>query len=156
MAGFTPASPITGAPGTGLTSPTYTLVADAAPAQNAKQWYVSALGGTQTGVVVSSVNMPFTITVYKPAVFARIPPVNPITGVLPSAGKNVHAVITRKGVVVLAGQTPRIATYETKVSLPAGCESADFPNVVAGLSAHIGSLWEQSNEWADAYASGAL
>lgn len=156
MAGFTPASPITGAPGTGLTSPTYTLTADAAPAPNAKQWYVTALGGTQTGVVVSSVNMPFTITVYKPAVFARIPPVNPVTGVLPAAGKNVHAVITRKGVVVLAGQTPRIATYETKISIPAGAESADFPNLVAGLSAHVGSLWEQSNEWADAYASGAL
>jgi hypothetical protein len=156
MAGFSPASPVTGAPGTGLTSPTYTLVADAAPAPNAKQWYVSALGGTQTGVVVSSVNMPFTTTVYRPAVFARLPPVNPVTGVLPGAGKNVHAVITRKGALPLAGQTPRIVTYETKVSIPAGCESADFPNLVAGLSEHIGSLWEQSNEWCDAMASGAL
>lgn len=156
MAGFTPSSPITGAPGTSLTSPTYTLVADAAPVPNSKQWYVSALGGTQTGVSISSVEKPFTITVFRPAVFNRLPPVNPVTGVLPRTGRNVHRVLTRKGVVQLTGQTPVIATIDTIVSVPAGAEANDKPSLEALMSAHIGALWEQSNEWGDAIASGAL
>lgn len=156
MAGFTPASPVTGAPGTGLTTPTYTLVSDSPPAQNSKQWYVSALGGTQTNVTISSVDKPFTLTVYKPAVFQRIRVVNPVTGVLPQGGRNVHVVLTRKGATPLAGQTPQLIQIKTEVSIPAGCEAADFPALAAALSLHIGSLWEQSNEWGDAMASGAL
>lgn len=153
---FTPASPVTGAPGTGLTSPTYTLVADAPPAPNSKQWYVSALGGTQTNVTISSVDKPFTISVFRPAVFNRLPPVNPTTGVLPRVQRNVHKVITRKGATPLAGQTPQLILVETTVTVPAGCETADFPAMAAALSLHIGALWEQSNEWGDALASGAL
>lgn len=156
MAGFSPASPITGAPGTGLSSPTYTIVADAAPAPNAKQWYVSALGGTQTNVTISSVDKPFTLSVYRPIVFQRLPPVNPVTGVLPRTGRNVHTVLSRKGATPLTGQTPQNIVIKTEVSIPAGCETNDFPALAAALSAHIGSLWEQSNEWGDAMASGAL
>lgn len=153
---FSPASPCTGAPGTGLTSPTYTLVADAPPAPNGKQWYVSALGGTQTNVTVSSVDKPFTLSVFRPAVFNRIPPVNPVTGVLPRVQRNVHKIITRKGGTPLAGQTPQIILIETSVSVPAGVETADFPALAASLSLHIGALWEQSNEWGDAQAAGTL
>lgn len=150
------ASPVTGAPGTGLTSPTYTMTADAPPAPNGKQWYVSALGGTQTGVTISSVDKPFTLSVFRPAVFNRLPPVNPVTGVLPRVQRNVHKVITRKGATPLAGQTPQIILIETSVTIPAGCETADFPALAAALSLHCGSLWDQSNEWGDAQASGAL
>lgn len=153
---FNPASPVTGAPGTGLTSPTYTLTADGAPALNAKQWYVSAIGGTQTGVSVSSVEKPFTITVYRPAVFRRLTPVNPVTGILPPQGRNVHAVLTRKGAVPLAGQQSQLILIKTEVSVPVGVEANDFPSLAAALSEHIGALWEQSNEWGDAIASGSL
>lgn len=156
MAGFSPASPITGAPGTGLTSPTYTIAADAPPVTNSKQWYVSALGGTQTGVTVSSVDKPFTITVYKPAVFRRLSPVNPVTGVLPPQGRNVHSVLTRKGALPLAGQSSQLILIKTEISIPVGVETNDFPALAAAVSAHIGALWEQSNEWSDAMASGAL
>lgn len=156
MAGFTPASPITGAPGTGLTSPTYTIVADAPPVSNSKQYYVSALGGTQTNVTVSSVDKPFTITVYKPAVSRRLGTVNPVTGVLPPQGRNVHSVLTRKGATPMVGQASQLILVKTEVSIPVGCETNDFPALAAALSAHIGALWEQSNEWGDALASGAL
>ena len=45
-------SPITGQPQTGLTSPTYTVVADTAPAGNpGKQVAVTALGGDRKSVV---------------------------------------------------------------------------------------------------------
>lgn len=154
--GFNPSSPVTGAPGTGLTSPEYTLAVDAPPAANGKQWYVTALGGTQTGVAVSSVDKPFTLSVFRPAVFNRIPPVNPTTGVLPRVQRNVHKVITRKGGTPLAGQTPQLILIETVITVPAGVETADFPALAAAMSLHIGSLWEQSNEWGDALASGAL
>lgn len=153
---FSPASPIAGAPGTGLTTPTYTITADAPPAPNAKQWYVSALGGTQTGVTVSSVDKPFTITVYKPAVFRRLPPVNPVTGVLPAAGRNVHTVLTRKGATPMSGQQSQLIMIKTEISVPVGVEQNDFPALAAAISAHFGALWEQSNEWGDAVASGAL
>jgi hypothetical protein len=153
---FSPASPVTGAPGTGLTSPTYTLVADASPSPNGKQWYVSALGGTQTGVTISSVDKPFTVSVFRPGSFNRRPPVNPVTGVLPRVQRNVHKVITRKGGTPLAGQTPQMILIETVVTVPAGVETADFPAVAAALSLHIGALWEQSNEWGDALAAGTL
>jgi hypothetical protein len=153
---FNPTSPVTGAPGTGLTSPTYTLSVDAPPAPNAKQWYVSALGGTQTGVAVSSVDKPFTISVFRPANFNRRPPVNPTTGVLPRVQRNVHKVITRKGGTPLAGQTPQMILIETVITVPAGVETADFPSVAAAVSLHCGALWEQSNEWGDALAAGTL
>lgn len=153
---FTPASPVTGAPGTGLTSPTYTLVVDTPPSSNGKQWAVSALGGTQTSVVVSSVSRPFTLSVFRPAVLKQLPPVNPTTGALPSVGRNVFKVITRKGVVPLAGQASQNMLIETTISIPAGADIADFPNIAAGLSLHIGALWEQSNELGDTCASGVL
>lgn len=153
---FNPASPITGAPGTGLTTPTYTIAVDAPPAPNSKQWYVTTLGGTQTGVTISSVDKPFTITVYKPAVFRRLPPVNPVTGILPAAGRNVHTVLTRKGATPLSGQQAQLIMIKTEISVPVGVELNDFPALAASMSAHIGALWEQSNEWGDAVASGAL
>lgn len=153
---FSPASPVTGAPGTGLTSPTYTLVVDTPPSSNGKQWAVSALGGTQTNVVVSSVSRPFTLSVFRPAVLKQLPPVNPVTGALPSVGRNVFKVITRKGVIPLAGQSSVNMLVETTISIPAGADIADFPNIAAAMSLHIGSLWEQSNELGDTLASGIL
>lgn len=153
---LSPASPITGAPGTGLTSPTYTVTADAPPAPNSKQWYVSALGGTQTGVTVSSVDKPFTFTVYKPQTFRRLIAVNPVTGVLPSVGRNVHTLLTRKGALPLAGQQSQLILIKTEVSIPVGCEANDFPALAAAMSGHIGLLWDQSNEWGDALAAGSI
>jgi hypothetical protein len=131
-------------------------VADLAPVPNSKQYYVSALGGTQTGVTVSSIDKPFTLTLFKPVSFQRLPPVNPVTGVLPRTARNVWRLLTRKGATPLSGQTPQLVTIETIISVPAGCETADFPAIAAAMSAHIGSLWEQSNELGDSLASGAL
>jgi hypothetical protein len=62
---FAPTSPVTGAAQSGLTAPTYTLTADVAPAQNAKQYAVTALGGTQTGVISHSVAAPFTLAMFR-------------------------------------------------------------------------------------------
>lgn len=69
---FNPTSPVTGGTITGLTSPTYTLAADTARSLNENQWYVSALGGTQTGVVTHSANRPFTVTFRMPQFLKRL------------------------------------------------------------------------------------
>jgi hypothetical protein len=92
-------SPITGTAQTGFTSPTYTVAADTAPDVNAKQWAVTGLGGTQTGVTVHSIASPFTLTYWRPKIMRilRIP--NPTTGILSDVPNNVHSVLTRKGVV---------------------------------------------------------
>lgn len=144
---FAPSSPVTGATQTSLASPTYTLSADTPPNAYSIQKAVTALGGTQTNVDTSStVSKPFTITFSRPANFKSLPSVNPVTGVLPRVSHNVWTLLSRKGVIPLAGQAPVVATIRTEFSIPAGAETADMPNVRAMMSLHIGALWEQSNE----------
>lgn len=151
------ASPLTGATATGyLTSPTYTVVADLAPSPNGRQYAVSALGGTQTDVEISSISQPFTITLFKPAQLKQLPVLNPVTGVLPAVGRNVFKVITRKGAIPLVGQTPQTVLIETSISVPAGCSDADANSVAAAMSLHFGALWEQSNEIMDTVKSGVV
>lgn len=153
---WAPASPVTGAAMTGLTSPTYTLVADSPPVPHSKQYTVSALGGTQTGVVVGSVSRPFTISFFKPALLKQLPPLNNVTGQLSSVPVNVYKQITRKSVLPLAGQPGRTMVITTTVEMPAGSDVADAVNALAGLSLHIGALWEQSNEIGDTIQTGVM
>jgi hypothetical protein len=149
-------SPVTGAPETSFTSPTYTHVADQAPDTNSKQVAVTALGGTQTGVVVHSVAAPFTGTAFRPKTFKVLGKTNPVTGELRSVPMNVYKVISRKGVIVLAGQPYSIARMTTLVEVPAGCDVADPANLKALQSFHIGSLWQQSTGLGDTTIAGVL
>lgn len=152
---FAPSSPVTGGAQTGLTSPTYTIVADTPPDVNAKQYVVTALGGTQTGVNISSVAAPFTVSMFRPKVFKNLKPVNS-QNVLPEVPYNTFKVITRKGVLPLAGQAARNMVITTIIELPAGSDVADAPNVRAGLSLHIGALSAQSAGVGDTVVSGVL
>lgn len=149
-------SPVTGAAQTGLTSPTYTHVSDVAPDVNGRQHAVSALGGTQTGVIVSSVAAPFTITFFRPKVFKILGTPNPVTGVISSVPRNVYKVVTRKGVLPLADQPYQTMLVTTIIEVPAGSDTADAPNVRAALSMHIGSLSQQSAGLGDTVVSGVL
>jgi hypothetical protein len=137
-------SPITGTAQTGLTAPTYTLVTDIAPSNNGKQWAVSALGGTQTGVVAHSVAAPFTISAFKPANTVVLGTPNPNTGIIGNVKKNTYKVITRKGVLPLAGQPYQTMIITTTIDVPAGSDLADSTSVRAALSAHLGALSQQS------------
>ena len=74
---WNPTSPVTGAAQTGLTTPTYTFVADVAPDANGKQVAVTALGGTQVGVTPHSVASPFTGTFVRPKSFKALGQPNP-------------------------------------------------------------------------------
>lgn len=149
-------SPIAGTAQTGLTSPTYTHVADTYPGVNGKQVAVTALGGTQTGATVHSVAAPFTISVVRPAVFKSLGKPNPVTGLIANVPTNQYKVLTRKGVLPLAGQPFRNMQITTIIEVPAGADVADPVNIRAALSAHIGALSQQSAGIGDTSVNGIL
>lgn len=149
-------SPVTGAAQTGFTSPTYTLTADTAPDVNAKQWAVTALGGTQAGASAHSVASPFTVTMFRPKVSKTLGTPNPVTGVVSNIPKNVYKVITRKGVVPLAGQNAVTMLFTTIMEVPAGADLANPAEIRAALSAHIGSLNQQAAGIGDTTVNGIL
>lgn len=153
---FAPSTPVTGATQTGLTSPTYTIAADSNPDNNGKQYYVSALGGTQSGVLAHSVAAPFTLSMFRPKVLKNLAPVNPVTGVLRSVPMNTYKVITRKGVLPLAGQAYKTAMIKTELDIPAGSDLADPLNLRAAISAHIGLLSQISNEIGNTVVTGTI
>lgn len=153
---FAPTTPITGSPQTGLTSPTYSIALDTAPDANGKQYYVSALGGTQTGVLAHSVAAPFTHSMFRPKVLKTLAPVNPVTGVLRSVPMNTYKAITRKGVLPLAGQSHKTAVIKTELDIPAGSDLADPLSLRAAISAHIGLLTQISNGLGDTVVTGTI
>lgn len=153
---ISPTSPLTGASMPDLTTPTFTLTADTAPNARSKQWAVTALGGTQSGVDVHSVSCPFTITFERPASFKLLGQPNPVTGVVSNVGRNVYTVRTRKGVTPLSGQSEQVMLIETKVSVVAGSDTADAVSIQSALSAHIGALSDQSDEIGDLAQDGVL
>lgn len=153
---FSLTSPITGGAQTGFTAPTYTHIADNFPDTNGKQVAVTALGGTQAGVTAHSVSSPFTVAVVRPKAYKVLGKTNPTTGLLPSVPVNQHKVITRKGMIPLAGQPFSVGRMTTIVELPAGADTADAANIRAMFSAHIGALSQQSAGWGDTAVSGVL
>lgn len=153
---FALTSPITGQTQTGLTSPTYTITADTPPNINSKQWVVSALGGTQTGVVAHSVSAPFSIAMFRPQNPQVLAPVNPVTGVLTKVPMNTYKVVVRKGVLPLAGQAYKNALLTLVLDVPAGSDTADPLNVRAMLSAGFGALVQASAGIGETVTTGTL
>jgi hypothetical protein len=153
---FAPTTPVTGSAQTGLTSPTYTIAVDSNPDNNGKQYYVSALGGTQTGVLAHSVAAPFTLSCFRPKVLKNLAPVNPVTGVLRAVPTNTYKVITRKGVLPLAGQAYKTAVIKSELEIPAGSDLADPLSLRAAISAHIGLLSQISSALGDTTVTGTI
>jgi len=149
-------SPVTGAAQTGFVTPTYTLVADTPPASNAKQWAVTAVGGTQTGVDVHSVSKPFTIAVFRPAQLKPLPQANVPTGIIKNVPSNTYKVITRKGASVAANQAPVIDRISTIIDVFAGTDSFEPTDVQAMIALHIGALSQVSAGIGDTALSGVL
>lgn len=150
-------SPITGASQTGLTSPTYTLTSDVAPDVNAKQWAVTALGGTQTGVTVHSVASPFTLTFWRPKLLSVLSAVSTATGVLLGrVPRNKYAFIVRKGMLPLANQPAEVGVVRCEIDLPAGADTYSPAEIRALLSAAIGGLSQISAGIGDTAVTGVM
>lgn len=153
---FNPSSPITGAAVSGLTSPTYTIVTDTAPNIHGKQYAVSALGGTQTGVDVNSVSKPFTVSFFRPQVLRVLPQANPVTGIIKSVPMNTYKLITRKGVQPGANQNAITMRITTTIEVPAGSDTYEPEDLRAALSCHFGVGSAQASGIADTIVSGVL
>lgn len=153
---FTLTSPVTGSAQTGLTTPTYTLTADVAPDVNGKQYAVTALGGTQTGVAVHSVGSPFTITFWRAKVLRVLGNPNPVTGVVSNVPVNTYKLITRKGVTPLAGQPTKTMVITTTIDVPAGADLADAEDIRAALSLHGGAIAQASAGIGDTVINGVM
>lgn len=149
-------SSLTGSAQTGFTTPGYTLSADNPPDNNAKQSAVTALTGTQAGVVPHSVSAPFVISAWKPKQMAVLGKPNPTTGLVANIPMNNYKVITIKGVLPLAGQPYKNMVIRTTIDVPAGSDTADQANIRAALSAHIGLLSAQSAGIGDTTINGLL
>jgi len=147
-------SPVTGTAQVGLTSPTYTVVVDQAPTLNGKQYAVTALGGTQTGVDVSSVQRPFTWSVFRPANFKQVR--RDSNGRVTGVPKNTHKLITRKGVTVTASGDLSTFNIYTVLDVPAGAEQYDAINLRAALSLHAGALQQVASGLGDTVVSGVM
>jgi len=154
--GFSPSSPVTGGAQTGLTSPTYTIVSATAPDTNGKQFAVTALGGTQTGVTAHSVARPFTTTAWIPKTFKVLGTPNPATGVIPNVPNNEYKIITRKGVLPLVDQPNKVAHVTTTIAVPAGADATDPEDIRAMLSLHFGILSAESADIGDMVIDGLL
>lgn len=153
---FAPSSPVTGAAVTGLTSPTYTLTSDVAPSANGKQFAVTALGGTQTGVDVNTVSKPFTLSFFRPVSLRGLPAANPVTGVIKSVPMNTYKMITRKGAAPASNQSILTARITTIIEVPAGTDTYEPEEIRAMLSLHFGTGWANASGIADTVLTGVM
>jgi len=149
-------SPVTGGAQTGFTTPTYTHALDISPAVNARQVYVTAVGGAGNTPLLHSASSPFFTSVWRPKVFAQLGKPHPVTGLLTSVPMNTYKVTTGKGVTPLAGQPSKTATMSTLMNVPAGSDIADPVNLRAMISMHIGCLNQLSAELGNSAVSGAI
>jgi len=149
-------SPVAGATVAGLTSPTYSVAVDQAPNTNSKQWYVSAIGGTQTGVDAgSSATKPWTFTWSRPAQIKTLNAVDS-NGVIRQVAFNTYEYLMRRGFIPLAGQAVRVANWRTQMPVLAGSDTADAQNIRAAVSSYIGGLNQQASGLAESMITGSL
>ena len=153
---FSPSSPVTGAAMTGLTSPTYTLTLDTPPnATTAKQYAVTQLGGTQTGVTVHSISSPFTATMFRPPAYKTLG-VPDSNGLFKQFPVNRHEILIRKGCSVAANQPVQVNMARLILSQSAGVDVYDQANFKAMLSLLFGLLWSAGSSIADTTFTGNL
>jgi len=143
----------TGAAQTGFTSPTYSLAVDLAPDASSRQYVVTTLSGTQTGVRVSSNGDPFTHTVRK-SPYRALPTPNPVTGAYGNIPKNRVEILTRKGVKVDSAGKIETMNLRLIAEVPAGSEVNDPANIRAAVSAMLGLLAEEAQDYGDSLITG--
>lgn len=150
---WSPDSSITGGAQTGLTTPTFTLASDLAPDANSRQYVVTALGGTQTGVRANTNGDPFTATVRK-APYKALPAKNPVTGSYGNVPLNRVEILCRKGMEIDSSATLRVGNIRVIAEIPAGAEQNDPENIRALCSFAIGLLNEESQDYGDSLVAG--
>lgn len=149
---------ITGGAQTGFTSPTYTVTADTPPDNTSKQWIVSSLGGTQTGVNAHTINNPFTLRVKRSALLKTLGQalLNGITGQYSRVPFNPWDILTRKGAALSSAGQVAVNTMRTTIQVAAGSETYSGAEVRALCSFHIGALNTNSAGLGDMCVTGIM
>jgi hypothetical protein len=145
----------TGGAQTNLTTPTYTYVADAAPQANARQYVVTTLGGTQTGVRKHTAGDPFRLRLTRQP-YKAVPPKNPVTGAYGNVPLNRTEFLFQKGMKIDSTGTIRVGQVRIIVEIPAGAETNDSINIEAMTSFCIGTLWEESADVGESLITGII
>jgi hypothetical protein len=123
---------------------------------NGKQYAVTALGGTQTGVDVNTVSKPFTLSFFRPQQLRVLPQANPVTGVIRNVPMNTYKLITRKGVVPATNQNPMVGRMTTIIEVPAGSDTFEPEDLRAMISLHFGVGSAQADGISQTILSGVL
>lgn len=145
----------TGGAQLGLTSPTYTYVADVSPEANSRQYVVTTLGGTQTNVRTSTAGDPFRVKL-KREPYKAIPPKNPVTGAYGNIPLNRTEWLFQKGLKVDSAGAIRVGNLRVIAELPAGSEANDSINIQALVSFALGLLWEESSDVGETLVTGII
>jgi len=153
---ISPTTPVTGGAQTGFTSPTYTIAADSNPDYNGKQWVVTALGGTQTGVTVHSASSPFSIAFFKPKSVRVLPRVDLNGGYSAGIPLNVYSFFLRKGSVPAANQIPTTGWIKCQMAVPAGSDTYSPAEVRGMTSLFVGVLNQISAGIGDTLVSSVM
>lgn len=149
-------TPITGAAVTGLTTPTYTIAADVPPNPFSKQFAITGIGGTQTGVDAGmTASRPWTFTFGRPQNIKQLNAVDS-NNVLRSVPMNVYTSRLRKGLTVLSGQPSKTSSIATEFAVPAGSDIADVPNIRAMVSCWVGGHVQAANNLVSLFTTGVM
>lgn len=152
---WSPDGTATGGAQANLTSPTYTYVTDVQPSPNSRQYVVTTIGGTQTGVRTSTAGDPFTCRI-KREPYKALPPANPVTGSYGNVPLNKTEWLFRKGLKIDSAGTIRVGNIRVIAELPAGCESNDSINIEALTSFFIGMMNEESSDIGESLKTGII
>lgn len=152
---FSPGSPVTGAALAGLTTPTFTVAAGQAPNAVSKQYNVTALGGTQTGVLAHGLSSPFTLTMFVPSTI-KVLGVPNSSGVIRSFPRNQFDLLIRKGMIPLANQPSQVAWVRMMASIPAGADIADKNSILSMMSLFSGVTWASAQGITDVLFNATL
>lgn len=152
---WSPDGTATGGAQLGLTTPTYTYTTDVAPAANARQYVVTTLGGTQTGVRTHTAGDPFSLRVTRQPYKAL--PAKLQNGMY--AGNvplNKTEWLLKKGLKIDSSGTIRAGYWRVSAEIPAGAESNDDINIQAMTSFIIGILSEESADVGETIKTGVI
>lgn len=144
---FTPTTPVTGQVISPLAAPTYTLATDTPLSIFEKQWLVSALGGTQAGVVAHTADRPFTIRSKRPSKIKNlvISAYNGIVAVYKSVPINQYDILVNtRGKIDSTGTTFGPIRCRLTIDAAAGIPANDVPQLTAALSLLLGACVQQA------------
>lgn len=152
---WSPDGTATGGAQAGLTTPTYTYVSDVQPAPNARQYVVTTLGGTQTGVRVHTAGDPFSLRLTRQP-YKALPQKNSVGVYNGNVPLNRTEWLLKKGLKIDTSGTIRAGYWRLTAEIPAGAESNDAINIQAMTSFIIGILSEESADVGETITTGVI